>query len=157
MSEEYFKILRRMPVFGGLNNNALQLILDKSKIVDVAAGEYFFREGEDAESLFVLLQGSVVVERSWQGGTLVLQHLHHGDCIGEMALIDLMPRSASVRAEVDCRAIEITLKSLHELYKQELEQYAIIMMNMGREVSRRLRITDDRLFALEQGLNSSKN
>ncbi len=151
-SELYFDLLRRMPVFGGLNDNALNLILSRSEAVSVPAGEYFFREGEGADSFFVLEKGTVIVERNWEQSTLELGRLKRGDCMGEMAIIDLMPRSASVRAEVDCEAIEITLRSLHELYKQEVEQYAIIMMNMGREVSRRLRRTDDRLLALEQKL-----
>ena len=150
MSDEYFKLLRRMPIFGGLNDSTLELIVEQSNVIRVAAGDFFFREGDSANSLFVLEKGLVVVERNWKETNIVLGRLKRGDCIGEMSLIDLMPRSASVRAEEDCQAIEITLMSLHKLYKQELEQYAIIMMNMGREVSRRLRIADDRRFALEQ-------
>jgi CRP/FNR family cyclic AMP-dependent transcriptional regulator len=150
MSEAHFNLLRNMPVFGALNNDTLQLICDESDVIEVTAGDYFFRQGDRANSLFVLQQGVVVVERLWNDTTIVLGRLQRGDCIGEMSLIDLMPRSASVRAEEDCQAIEITLSSLHKLYQQELEQYAIIMMNMGREVSRRLRVADDRLFALEQ-------
>ena len=145
-----FELLRRMPVFGGLNDAALHLILSHCQVVTVPAGEYFFHEGEGAESFFVLEQGTVLVEREWEQATLQLGRLKRGDCIGEMAIIDLLPRSASVRAEVNCVAIEITLSALRELYRQEVEQYAIIMMNMGREVSRRLRRTDDRLLALEQ-------
>ncbi len=151
-SEQYYTLLRRMPIFGGLSDDTLTLILSRSLAVNVPAGDYFFREGEGAESFFVLEQGSVICERQWEQATLELGRLKQGDCIGEMAIIDLMPRSASVRAEVDCQAIEIHLRGLHELYKQNVEQYAIIMMNMGREVSRRLRRTDDRLLALEQKL-----
>lgn len=154
MSATYFNLLRRMPVFGGLNDKTLQLILDQSTVINVAAGDFFFRQGEPAESFFVLQEGVVAIERSWQDTQLSLGRLKAGDCIGEMSLIDLMPRSASVRAEQACIAIEITLRSLHNLYKQEPEQYAIIMMNMGREVSRRLRIADDRLLALEHKYRS---
>lgn len=150
MNEAYFKLLRRMPIFGGLNNATLQLILEKSTVHSFQAGDYFFREGDRAKSLFVLEQGEAVVERLWNESAIVLGRLRPGDCLGEMSLIDMQPRSATVRATSDCRAIEITLSSLHALYKQELEQYAMIMMNMGREVSRRLRVADDRLFELEQ-------
>lgn len=152
MSEPDYNLLRTMPIFGGLNDNTLQLILGHSENQQVAAGTYLFYEGDGAESMYVLEQGSVVIERRWKQSLVELGKLTAGDCIGEMALIDLLPRSASARAEVDCSVIEITLKALHELYKQELEQYAIIMMNMGREVSRRLRRADDRLLALEQKL-----
>lgn len=150
MSDANFDLLRKMPIFGGLNDSTLQLICEQSQAVHVATGETFFREGDRARSLFVLQSGSVQIERCWQGGKVVLGTLKRGDCFGEMALIDLRPRSASVRATDDCAALEITALALHNLYRQELEQYAIIMLNMGREVSRRLRSADDRLFELEQ-------
>ena len=81
-----------------------------------------------------------------------LSRLQRGDCVGEMAVLDLMPRSAAARADRRCVALEITRRCLAELYQRDPEQYAIIMMNMGREVSRRLRKADDRLFELEQAV-----
>ncbi len=151
--ELYFDLLRRMPVFGGLNDDSLNLIVNRSSEISVPAGAYFFREGEGANSFYVLQEGTAIVERTCGQSTLELGRFKRGDCIGEMAIIDLMPRSASVRAEVDCQALELALRSLHELYKQDLEQYAIIMMNMGREVSRRLRRADDQIMLLEQKLH----
>ena len=150
MTDQYFNLLRGMPVFGGLNNDTLSLILEHSQKIEVPTGEYFFREGDQANSLFVLEHGTVAIERLWEGEPIILGRFQTGDCIGEMALIDMMSRSASARAEQACQAIEITTSSLYKLLKQDLEQYTIIMMNMGREVSRRLRVADDRLFALEQ-------
>ncbi len=150
MSEAYFALLRRMPVFGGLNDDSLQLIVGQAKLRHMPADEYFFREGDASDSLYVLEAGVVVIERTWKESAIALCKFQRGDCLGEMSLIDLMPRSASARADTDCEAIEIPRRSLFELYKQDVEQYAIIMMNMGREVSRRLRVADDRLFELEQ-------
>ena len=149
-TSDLFKLLRRMPVFGGLSDSARRFILDRSKMVEVPEGESFFAEGDEAKSLFVLSAGSVVIEKDWQGNSIELRQLESGDCFGEMAIIDLQPRSASVRAKADCHAIEIKRATLHQLFKHNLEQYAIIMMNMGREVSRRLRDVSERLFELDQ-------
>ena len=66
-----------------------------------------------------------------------------------MALMDLNRRSASVRATHDCQAMEIRPSALHELFERDCEQFALIQMNMGREVCRRLRATDDLLFAVQ--------
>ena len=71
MSEADFNLLRNMPVFGGLNNDTLKLIVDRSAVTKVAAGDCFFREGDSAESLFVLEQGVVAIERVWNGTTIV--------------------------------------------------------------------------------------
>jgi CRP-like cAMP-binding protein len=93
----------------------------------------------------------VAILRPWEGSEVALSSLGPGDCFGEMALIDFCQRSASVRAEEDAHAIEVPAAALHRLYKTDLEQFALIQMNMGREVTRRLRITDQRLFEAAQG------
>jgi CRP-like cAMP-binding protein len=143
-----------MPAFGGLKPESLQLILEESDEVVAAEGDYFFREGEPGNSLFVLEAGTVLVQRLWKSEPIVLGRLAQGDCFGEMALIDFQPRSASVKAESNCQAIEVPARSLRTLFRQDLEQYAMIMMNLGREVSRRLRVADDCLFQLQQDAGS---
>ena len=148
-------LLRRMPIFGGLKAETLEFLLDLSHEVFVAEGDYFFREQERGNSVFVLESGVAQVHRDRDGQPIVLRTLREGDCFGEMALIDFLPRSASVMAETNCQAIEIPANLLIKLHRQNLEQYAMIMMNLGREVSRRLRIAGDRLFELEQPLEEA--
>ena len=150
MNEDRRKLLQKMPVFGGLKKDALVLLLRESNEVIAKEGDFFFREVDRANSLFVLEAGTVLVQRTWKGETIVLGRLAPGDCFGEMALIDFQPRSAGVRAESNCQAIEISTKALRSLFKHDIEQYAVIMMNLGREVSRRLRIADECLFQLQQ-------
>ena len=133
-----------------LKSESLELILRHSQDIQVADGDYFVREGDRGDSLFVLESGTVLIERTWENGIVELGRLSAGDCIGEMALIDFRPRSASVKATSNCQAIEVPSRALRELYQVDVEQYAIIMMNLGREVSRRLRLADERLFRLHQ-------
>jgi CRP-like cAMP-binding protein len=140
------ELLQRMPIFGAIRDDALLFLLAQAREVAVAAGAHFFREGDPAQSMFVLESGSVLVFKSWQGRDFVLQHLEAGDCFGEMALMDLCPRSASVRAESECVAIELGSGDLLRLFERDAEQFALIQMNMGREVCRRLRATDEMLF-----------
>ena len=85
--------------------------------------------------------------KSWHGQEYLLGILKEGDCFGEMAVMDLCPRSASVRAVEDCTAIRLSAANLHQVYEQDLKQFTLIQMNMGREVTRRLREADNRLFA----------
>jgi len=147
MPEARIELLQRMPVFGGIRSNILQYLLTLCPIVSVASGAFFFREDEQGDSMFVLELGTVSVQKSWQGQTVLLQTLKEGDCFGEMALMDLSTRSASIRALEDCRAIRISAANLYQLYARDLKQFALIQMNMGREVCRRLRQTDTELFS----------
>ena len=101
--------------------------------------------------MFVLEMGKATVLKSWHGQDYLLETLKEGDCFGEMALMDHCPRSASVRAVEDCIAIRISAANLYQVYAHDLKQFALIQMNMGREVSRRLREADSRLFGARMG------
>ena len=146
MQEERLRMLQNMPIFGGIREDVLEFILKEAQIVSVPRGEYFFREKEIGTSMYVLEEGKALVIKSWQGLDYVLIELQKGDCFGEMSLIDLGPRTASILALEDCSAIKLTNANILKIYRKDLEQFVMIQMNMGREVSRRLRHTDELLF-----------
>jgi len=140
------ELLQGMPIFGALREDVLRFLLEQARSVSVAAGDHFFHEGDAAAGMYVLEHGRVAVLKNWQGRLLLLRELGEGDCFGEMSLMDLMPRSSSVKALEDCSAIEILPEHLHGLFRLDPEQFALVQMNMGREVSRRLRAADEQLF-----------
>lgn len=142
------ELLLSTPTFGGLSSSALELLLSVAQVVEVKSGEAFFHEGDNADSLFILERGEVAIVKSWGGSKCLLAQFTGGDCFGEMAVLDLQPRSASAVAITDASALEISAQSLHQLYQSDIKQFALIFMNLARELSRRLRICDDRLFAL---------
>jgi CRP/FNR family transcriptional regulator, cyclic AMP receptor protein len=144
-------LLQAMPIFGALRDDALDLLLEGAPTVAHARGEYYFREGDGAQCMYVIEEGTVEVRKRWEGSDWPLHQLHAGDCFGEMALMDFFPRSASVRTVEDCRAIEIAITALHRLAERDMEQFALIQMNIGREVCRRLRATDELLFRVRRG------
>ncbi len=145
------ELLQGAPVFGAIREDALRFLLERASAVEVAAGGFFFREGDRAESMFVLEHGSAEVFKTWQQREFVLLNLAEGDCFGEMALLDLFPRSANVRALDDCQAIELGAAVMYDLFHFDAEQFALIQMNIGREVCRRLRATDEMLFRASMG------
>jgi CRP-like cAMP-binding protein len=155
MPQDSIELLQTMPLFGGVSAVSLRLLLESSRKVVVPSGEFFFRENEPGTSMFVLRQGRVGIVKSWGNRNHLLRYLAAGDCFGEMALLDLYPRSASILAVDTCTAIEIPTDSLHQLYQQDLEQFALILMNIGREVSRRLRDADRRLFERVMASNAA--
>lgn len=154
MSSTSLELLQAMPIFGAIRDDTLKFLLERAKDVRVDKDDYFFRENDRGSSMFVLEKGRVAVLKSWVGQTQSLAFLDRGDCFGEMALIEMGARSASVQALEDCAAIELPIDILHELYQYDLEQFTIIQMNMGREVSRRLRKADERLFQMQMQASS---
>lgn len=141
--------LQSMAIFGAVDEATIARLLRGVTIRTVRSGEFVFREGDLDPSVYVIEAGQFTVHRHWGGRTYQLRELKTGDCFGEMALMDCKPRSASVLAESDGRLIQVTAAQLGELYEREPEQYTLIMLNLGREVCRRLRDADKRLFLNE--------
>src|SRR5262245_53994364 len=102
-----------------------------------AAGQKIFNEGEKGEVMFVVVSGEVdLLVR----GKLV-ESLGHGGVLGEMALIDSAPRSASAIAKTDCRLAPIDQRRFTFLV-QQTPHFALQIM---RVMANRLRRMDDRL------------
>lgn len=151
MAASRIELMQQMPIFGAIGAQTIEFLLAAAPVIEMPCGGYFFREGEPGHGMFVLESGSVTVSKSWRSHELLLSRLGQGDCFGEMALLDLFPRSASVRAEADCVAIELSSANLYRLFERDVEQFALIQMNIAREMSRRLRVTDDLLFRTRMG------
>lgn len=146
MAATRIELLQSMPIFGAVRTDALTFLLAQARARSVCAGDFFFREGEQADCLYVLEAGRVAVLKRWRGRDVLLHERGRGDCFGEMALLDLFPRSASVRALEDCTALALGPANLYRLFERDAEQFALIQMNIGRELSRRLRQCDELLF-----------
>jgi CRP-like cAMP-binding protein len=135
-----------MPIFGGLEEGTLEFLLEQSRIETFDSDEFLFHEGDKGDSIYIIESGVVAVSKAWEEKSHILAHLRKGDCVGEMELIDIRSRSASVCAIEEVRTIVLPRKAIFKLYERDLEQFTTIQMNMGREVSRRLREADEKLF-----------
>jgi CRP/FNR family cyclic AMP-dependent transcriptional regulator len=152
MNPQRVEWLQHMPIFGALREDTLECLLEGAASVQRPAGSCFFREGDREQSVYVVEQGRVQVQKAWNGRPWALHQLGVGDCFGEMALLDLAPRSASVCALDDpTRAIEFGAAALQRLFEHDAEQFALLQMNIAREVCRRLRVTDELLFQVRMG------
>jgi len=137
-------ILREIGLFGGLDEATLEVLAAELPRMQAAIGESVVCEGDPASEMFVVVGGELeVVKRSPGGSDVRVAMLGPGDWFGEMAIVDVQPRSATVR----CLAPTILLRMSAEhvdrlLYRQDLKAYSLLIMNIARELSRRLRVAD---------------
>ena len=137
--------LGKIPVFGGLPEDALNAFAERAELHEVASGTTVFMENEAARSLYVLESGALDVVKVAGAGEIVLSKIRPGECFGEMSFIDMQPRSATVRATQLSCVWQWPYQQLHERYCKDSKCYTLLIMNMARELSRRLRRTDDLL------------
>lgn len=146
MKQEEIQLLRKMPIFGGIEDETIAFLLERTRAEEAKVGEYFFKEGDQADCMYVIHTGRVLVVKAFDEKELKIRYLDPGDCFGEMALIDMLPRSASVKAVEDSTVLILTTTALEALYKHDLEQFTLLQMNLSRELSRRLRIADKQIL-----------
>ncbi len=145
--------LRATPFFGGLSDASLDLLVSMLIERRVEAGAVVVAEGEPGRSLFVVQSGRLTVtRRTPSGGVLRVTALEPGDFFGEMTLIAMQNRSATVTAEGPTVLYELTAQKLYACYKADIHAYVVVMQNIGRELSRRLRRADERIALLETQL-----
>jgi CRP/FNR family cyclic AMP-dependent transcriptional regulator len=135
--------LRDIGLFGALSDEVLAHLTKTLKQFTVMPGDTIFRESEPAHEMYVLLDGEVeVIKRSRHGREHRIALLGPADCFGEMSVIDMQPRSASVRAVAPSRVLRISSEDMDGLYRYDVKSYALITLNIARDLSRRLRVTD---------------
>ena len=138
--------LQQMALFGGVSTEALLLLLDGTRVIERPTDGFFMREGDIAGGFYLLLDGQVAVRRRWREREILVGKLQGGDVFGEMAPLDLRPRSASVQALEPSHALEIKAEQLLLLFERDAREFAVIQMNIARELSRRLRRIHNQLF-----------
>ena len=135
--------LRNVGLFGALSDPVLEDLATSLAVITPSAGDYVFREGEPARDMFVVLSGEMeVLKGTATGAESRVALLGPGDWFGEMSIVDIQPRSASVRALAPARLLRISAADLDRLYRQDIRSYALIVLNLARELSRRLRVAD---------------
>ena len=136
--------LREIGLFGALSDEVLDRLTRTLKTARVQPGDTIFREDDNsAREMYVVLEGEMEVsKRSRRGREMRIAILGPNDCFGEMSLVDMQPRSASVRALAPSRLLTITSEDMDALYRSDLKSYTLIVLNIARDLSRRLRVTD---------------
>lgn len=111
MSTTKRDLLSRVPLFAGLGRRELDEVAQLADEVDVPAGTQLTREGAYGHEFFVIVSGRARVDRDGRR----LADLGPGDFLGEIALIDGQPRSATVTVEEPSRLLVLGHREFNSL------------------------------------------
>ena len=104
--------------------------------VEFEPGETLLVEDELGDSMYLIVAGRVSVSK----GDRVIVELGERECVGEMAILDSEPRSATVRSLSPVRALKVEREDFYELMNEKLE----IAQGIIKVLTRRLRRTTAR-------------
>jgi len=140
---------RKVTIFAGLDDDALSLLMSRARQTTVPAGDVIVREGEPGNHLYLIVAGAVrICKRFDRPDQVELARLNPGDFFGEMCILKTLPRAATVQATSETTLYALPSLAFYDLFQANPEQYSILILNIARDVSRRLRRLDEIFAAL---------
>ena len=138
-------MLRRSPLFAGLDEQATADLLSSMTPVHMERGDILFHEGEPGDRLYVITEGKVKLGRtSYDGRENLLAILGPGEMFGELSLFDPGPRTATATAVAETQLVGLGTESLHT-YLVSRPQASFTLL---AALARRLRRTNESLADL---------
>lgn len=156
---ERILFLKNISILKGLNEEQISKVADICKEVSLDAGEYLMKEGDGGTSMYLFVKGEVefsmmatmkIPKKGFEkaetvGGKLLPTY---APFIGDMALFEDAPRSATIHAKVDCMFYEITREDFQKLCDNDYHFAYTVLKNIIPVLSGRLRTSNQNVIKL---------
>ena len=142
--KEEVEILRNIPMFANIEASKLKLLAFTSERLAYNEGDYLFREGDEGDSAYIIVEGEADVIIETDDGPLTVAHFRKNALIGEIAILTDVPRTATVRATTRLDAMVIS----KELFFRLVMEFPQIAVEIMRELAKRLEATNARIREL---------
>lgn len=141
-------ILSQISFFGGATDAQQEEIFRRMETGTVLRGDYVVRAGDQPTHLYIVKSGCVEVRvPDREHGTIIGKQRHGvGECFGYVALMSMHQHTISAVALEDSELIVLSRRALHALHTEDVELFALLMMNLAREMARLLRFTNEMLL-----------
>lgn len=143
---EVMPLLNKIAIFGGLRDRHLYEIFHKLKKVHFYHDSVIFKQNDSPKNIYIIFKGKVRLIETVNCHPYQLMELKVGDCIGEAAIIGIQPHSVTALAVGDVELLVLSKKDLLDFYNNDKELFSILILNIAREIARRLSITDNLLL-----------
>jgi CRP-like cAMP-binding protein len=134
------EVVRRAPLFTALDEAAAVSLRASMDTVKIAKGSILFKEGDDGEHLYVIIDGKLKLgTSSGDGRENLLSILGPGEMFGELSLFDPGPRTSTATAVTDAKLLSLS----HEKVIPWLKQNPEVSLQLLTRLSQRLRRTNE--------------
>ncbi|HEY2938027.1 MAG TPA: cyclic nucleotide-binding domain-containing protein [Gaiellaceae bacterium] len=124
------ELLKRVPLFALCSKHELAEICQLADEIDLPEGKVLAQEGDRGREFFVLVEGSVEVQRHGE----TVNSLSDGDFFGEIALVSRRPRTATVTATSPVRALVVTEQAFGTLLRKNPEIQTKVLQALAERV-----------------------
>jgi signal transduction histidine kinase len=152
--EDRIKYLSSMDLFQQFTEGDLyEFFAENVSEIEVAAGEVLCREGSKGEDMYILLVGELKISKD----NKFITTIKPVEYIGEMALIEAKPRSATVEALTDCTLLKITREQFQDYFSQRPDSLFAILQTLSRRIRLNTEIIAEELEKANIMIHDMKN
>jgi CRP-like cAMP-binding protein len=144
-------ILSKISFLGGIAEEKLELIARYFHIAHYAKDEYIAKQGEEPSHLYIIQEGRVALQIADQSVSVAKREFHVGDCFGEAAMLSLVNNTASFVAAEETHVLLLSRRELNQLRGEAPDIFCQLMVNLARDLARKLQYTDSMLLQRRQG------
>jgi CRP-like cAMP-binding protein len=139
-------IISELRIFGGLTEEQLQTLFQSLELWTFEEGEIVFRKGDEPLHICVVKSGKIDLQIA-DGDVVIHKHeLQVGECFGEASLMSMHKHTSTAVAATRSELIVLSRRALIGLQQRDIYLFALLMMNLARELARRLYLTDQMLL-----------
>jgi len=144
--ESVVPILSEIALFGGFSDAQLHQIFKYVEECVFKQGETIFQKGDDPSHIYIVKEGKIDLLITELNVVLRKKTLTTGDCFGEASLMGMRKHTATAVAVEDSGVLVLSWQALLRLRKEDSQLFSLLMMNIARELARRLELTDEILL-----------
>ena len=144
--ENVLTILNKISILAGLSESQLYTLFRLLYKISFKPNETVFKQGDQPDHIYIVKKGKVKLVVYEDDTPLELIVFDEGQCFGEVSVIGIQPHKATAIALDDTELIILSRKALMSIYESDKELFGILILNIAREVCRRLHATDDILL-----------
>jgi CRP/FNR family cyclic AMP-dependent transcriptional regulator len=142
-------LLRKIPMLAKLDASKLKLLAFTSEILTFENNDIIFHVGDAADCAFVIMEGAVDILTDTENGPIVELTLQQNQLFGELALLNGVPRNATLRAQGKIKIMKITA----DMFLTLLTENSAMALDVIRQISNKLAKSHHRVRILQQELS----
>lgn len=148
--ESVLSMLSKISFLGGVSEAERECIFRRLEVGIFESGEYVSKKGDVPSHIYIIKKGKIDLLLTGESETIKKREFKAGECFGEAALLSMINNTASFVAAEDSEVIVLSRRALNQLRGEDPKVFCVLILNLARELARKLQFTDEMLLKDDQ-------
>lgn len=139
-------IISQLRIFGGVTDAQQATMFRWLELWVLETGDFVFRKGDEPSGIYIVKSGNIDLQITENEVLIHKQGPKVGECFGEASFMSMHKHTTTAIVTEKSEIIVLSRKALLQVKRDDIQLFALLMMNLARELARRLYLTDQMLL-----------